>query len=103
MIQIVFDYKQIKTVIQAHLTDTFQDVINKYTQKALLDPKTLCFLSNGQVIKPEKTVESHMDRLDKENKKIKVLVNLVYVHIDKNVYIKSKKILYVLHVMNHVE
>ena len=45
MIQIVFDYNQIKTVIQAHLTDTFQDVINKYTQKALLDPKTLCFLA----------------------------------------------------------
>ena len=34
-----------------------------------------------------------MDRLDKENKKIKVLVNLVYVHKDKNVYIKSKDII----------
>ena len=61
----------IKTVIQAHLTDTFQDVINKYTQKALLDPKSLCFLANGKVIDPEKTVESHMNQLNKENKKWK--------------------------------
>jgi hypothetical protein len=34
-----------------------------------------------------------MDRLDKENQKMNVLVNLVYVHIDKNVYIKSKDII----------
>ena len=54
MIQIEFDYNQIKTVIQANLTDTFQDVINKYTQKALLDPKTLCFLANGKVLDPKK-------------------------------------------------
>ena len=93
MIQIEFDYNQIKTVIQAHLTDTFQDVINKYTQKALLDPKTLCFLANGKFIDPQKTVESHMDRFDKENQKMNVLVNLVYVHIDNNVYIKSKDII----------
>ena len=93
MIQIEFDYNQIKTVIQAHLTDTFQDVINKYTQKVLLDPKTLCFLANGRVIKPEKTVESHMNQLNKDNQKMNVLVNLVYVHIDNNVYIKSKDII----------
>ena len=75
------------------MTDTFQDVINKYTQKALLDPKTLYFLANGKFIDPKKTVESHMDLLDKENKKIKVLVNLVYVHKDKNIYVKSKDII----------
>ena len=56
MIQIEFDKNQIKTVIQANLTDTFQDVINKYTQKALLDHKTLCFLSNGKVLDTKKTV-----------------------------------------------
>ena len=58
MIQIEFDYNQIKTVIQAQLTDTFQDVINKYTQKALLDPKTLCFLANGKVLDPKKQLKA---------------------------------------------
>ena len=57
MIQIEFDYNQIKTVIQANLTDTFQDVINKYTQKALLDPKTLYFLANGKFIDPKKQLK----------------------------------------------
>ena len=71
MIQIEFDYNQIKTVIQANLTDTFQDVINKYTQKALLDPKTLCFLANGKVLDPKKTVESQASKLNKENNIIK--------------------------------
>ena len=93
MIQIEFDYNQIKTVIQAHLTDTFQDVINKYTQKALLDPKTLCFLANGKVLDPKKTVESQTSKLNKENNIIKVIVNQIDKEKDESVYVKSKDII----------
>ena len=93
MIQIEFDYNQIKTVIQAHLTDTFQDVINKYTQKALLDPKTLCFLANGKVLDPKKTVESQTSKLNKENNIIKVIVNQIDKEKDESIYVKSKDII----------
>ena len=93
MIQIEFDYNQIKTVIQANLTDTFQDAINKYTQKALLDPKTLCFLANGKVLDPKKTVESQTSKLNKENNIIKVIVNQIDKEKDESVYVKSKDII----------
>ena len=93
MIQIEFDYNQIKTVIQANLTDTFQDVINRYTQKALLDPKTLCFLANGKVLDPKKTVESQTSKLNKENNIIKVIVNEIDREKDESVYVKSKDII----------
>ena len=93
MVEIEFNYNQMITVIQADFADTFQDVINKYAQKTLIDPKTTYFLANGKVINLEKTVESHMNKLNKENKKMKVLLYLVYVHKDKNVYAKSKDII----------
>ena len=93
MVEIEFNYNQIITVIQADFADTFQDVINKYAQKTLIDPKTIYFLANGKVINLEKTVESHMNKLNKENNLIKVIVSQIDKEKDENVYIKSKDII----------
>ena len=66
MVEIEFNYNQMITVIQADFADTFKYVINKYAQKTLIDPKTTYFLSNGKVINLEKTVESHMNKLNRK-------------------------------------
>ena len=44
MIQIEFNYKQQITSIQADLNDIFQNIINRYFQKSLLNPDSVYFL-----------------------------------------------------------
>ena len=93
MVEIEFNYNQMITVIQADFADTFQDVINKYAQKTLIDPKTIYFLANGKVLDPKKTVESQTSKLNKENNFIKVIVNQIDKEKDESVYVKSKDII----------
>ena len=93
MVQIEFDYNHIITVIQANLTDIFQDVINKYTQKVLIDPKTIYFLADGKTINPEGTVENYMNKVNKKNNQIKVIVIQIDKEKDEKVYVKSKDII----------
>ena len=54
MIEIEFDYFQVITKIQANLDDKFQDIINKFIQKSLLEPSSVNFLVNGKVINLQK-------------------------------------------------
>ena len=55
--EIEFNYNQIITVIQANLIDKFKDVINKYTQKALLDPDNLCFFQMVELLIQKKLLK----------------------------------------------
>ena len=52
MVEIEFNFNQAITNIQAKLDDPFQDVINKFMQKSLLQPGSVNFLANGKVINP---------------------------------------------------
>ena len=76
MVEIEFNFNQVITNIQAKLDDPFQDIINKYMQKSLLQPGSVNFLANGKVINPNESVESHMSNLNKENKKMKIIVTM---------------------------
>ena len=76
MVEIEFNFNQAITNIQAKLDDPFQDVINKFMQKSLLQPGSVNFLANGKVINPNESVESHMSNLNKENKKMKIIVTM---------------------------
>ena len=60
MVEIEFNFNQAITNIQAKLDDPFQDVINKFMQKFLLQPGSVNFLANGKVINPDESVENHM-------------------------------------------
>ena len=77
MVEIEFDFNQVMTNIQAKLDDPFQDAINKFMQKSLLDPGSVNFLANGKIINPNEPVESHMSNLNKENKKMRIIVTTV--------------------------
>ena len=95
MVEIEFNFNQVITNIQAKLDDPFQDVISKFMQKSLLQPDSVNFLVNGKVINPNESVESHMSNLNKENKKMKIIVTMTE-NVDPNkeqVIAKSKDII----------
>ena len=95
MIQIEFDYKQDKVMIQAKSYESFQSAIDRYIQKSQIQLDSIYFIANGNKIKPEHSIESIMTNIDKKNKKIKVLVNKMQ-DKDNNyqeVIVKSKNII----------
>ena len=75
MVEIIFNYNQKPVSIQSKLEDLFQSSIDKFIQKVLIDPKSVCYTANGGLINPEKTVESQMSEAEKTIKQINVLVN----------------------------
>ena len=76
MVEIEFDFNQMMTNIQAKLDDPFKDTINKFMQKSLLQPGSVHFLANDKVINQNESVESHMIDLNKENKKMRIIVTM---------------------------
>ena len=94
MVDIDFDLNQSHTIIQANLTDQFQDVINKYLGKTLLKPESVGFIVNGKQVNPSESVQNHMNKLDKDENKLKVLVNVLEPNeAPEEVIIKSEEII----------
>ena len=77
MVEVEFDYNQQIMVLQAKFEDVFQDIINKYLLKSLLNPNSTYFIANGKQINPQETVGNQMNEMNKSNKKIKVLVQII--------------------------
>ena len=93
MVDVVFDLNQAITVIQAKLDETFQVVIDKFIQKTLIEPNSVYFIANAKPINPQQTVESQMSNLNKQNKRITVLVNSIDKDEQEKVIIQSKDII----------
>ena len=95
MIEIEFNYNQMVTKIKAKIDEPFQDAINKYIQKSLIQPDSANYLVNGKIINPNESVESYMSKLDKENKRMKILVTMIEKDEPnkQQVIIKSKEII----------
>ena len=89
MVDVVFDLNQAITIIQSKLDESFQVVIDKFIQKTLIVPNSVYYIANAKPINPQQTVESQMNNLNKQNKKIIVLVN----SIDKDDQDKEKVII----------
>ena len=76
MISIKFYYLQVMTPIQASSQDLFKVAINKFLSKhPELVSKEIFFLSNGNIVDSNASIESYMSELDKENKEITILVD----------------------------
>ena len=50
MVEIIFNYNHIETVIQANLDDSFNSIIEKFINKTQLDINNIYFISNGNII-----------------------------------------------------
>ena len=93
MIEAEFDYNQEITVIQAKLDEPFKDVINKYLQKMPVNPNNAFFITNGRQINPEEKVEKQICQMDKKNKKLKILVQIIERTTIQQEFEKSKDII----------
>ena len=50
MVEIIFNYNHINTIIQANLEDSFNSVIEKFINKTQLDINNIYFVSNVNII-----------------------------------------------------
>ena len=91
MIQIEFDYNQIITVIQANLTDTFDNILNKYIQKVQIKPDSVNFLANGKKLDINETIENQMSQNNKANNIFRIIV--ICTEKEEDIKIKSKDII----------
>ena len=77
MIEVEFDCNQQITKVQGNLDDPFKISINKFLQKSSLEPDNVFFIVNGKPINFEEKIEKQISKMNKENKKCKVLVQLL--------------------------
>ena len=66
MVEVIFDYNQIKTEIKADLEDSFNTIVNKFINEAHLDKDVIYSLPNGKKINRTEKVKD----LINESKKI---------------------------------
>ena len=74
MVDVEFYYKQNKITIQGNLSNLFEEIIEKYVNKANLDINNIYFISNGTIINKKDKLENIMSDPEKRNKKINILV-----------------------------
>ena len=96
MIEIEFDYKQVKTTIQVNFNDKFEVALQKYTSKYKIDLNNVYFLANGQIINNKsELIQNIMNDSEKQCKKMKILVYSINdtINIENTNIIKSKEII----------
>ena len=72
---IEFDFKHdIKIIARAKWKDTFASVLNSLKNKIKIDINELDFLTKDKKINENDTIKDLMNETEKENKKIKILV-----------------------------
>ena len=91
MVSIEFSYNQMITVIQSNMTDLFKDVVDKFYQKSLI-PKDSVYFRANEIIKPERTVQTYMNDINKADCKLIVYVEDIY-KVEENVKKESKDII----------
>ena len=93
MIEVEFDNSQQITVIQTKLNEPFKNVINKYLQVSSLDSNNVFFIADGRQINPEEKVLNQINSINKESKKMRILVLIMERSIIYQEYEKSKDII----------
>ena len=78
MVEIIFNYNQIETIIQANLNDSFTSVIEKFINKTQLDLNNKYFLSNVNIIiSKDEIIMNIMNNSEKFYKK-KEYISIIY-------------------------
>ena len=95
MVELIFKYSGIETLIQANLDDSFDKIIQKFINKSLLDINNVQFFSNGRKISNNEKVKNILSKSEKESKRKKILVLSINSNInnDNTNMIKSKDII----------
>ena len=91
MTLIEFDFESQIVSIQANSSDFFKDVIKRFEEKLSIEPNSLDYLANGNIIDPEKKVENYI--LNKVNGKMRVITSKRYKENKNDVIVQSKDII----------
>ena len=93
MAEVVFNYEGIDTTIQCNLDDKMKDVIDKFLIKINGNETNLCFLYNGNRINKEITFNEQANDLDKNRKKMNIIITKIDEEINEKNEIISKDII----------
>ena len=102
MVEIIFNYNNINTLIQANMNDSFNTIIQKYINKSKLDINNIYFVSDGQILSKIEKLMNIMNNTEKLNKRKIILVLSINNTINNNTNMIKSKILYVQYVKKYV-
>ena len=74
MLEVIFNYEGINTIVQSNINDKMKDIINKFLIKIDKKENNLYYLYNGNIINNELTFIEQANELDKERKKMNIIV-----------------------------
>ena len=77
MNEVIFDYKGSKTIIQCNENEKMKDICNRFISKILVNKENIYFSYNGKAgneFNEELTLSEMINSIDKERKKMNVLV-----------------------------
>ena len=96
MVEVEFIFNGIKTIIQCNLYDKMKDILNKYSIKIQKDIKLLYIIYDSNIINEELMEKEFMEianNIDKERKKMNILVYEINTNIERDKRILSKEII----------
>ena len=74
MVEVIFNYKGIETIIQCNINDKMKDIINKFISKTQNNIKNKYYFYNGDKINEELTFNKQANEIDNKRKKMNILV-----------------------------
>ena len=83
MVELEFDYNQNKVFMQVNYNDNFSTVINKYYQKAQVEPNSVVFFAHSIQIPENKRVFEIMNSEEKRKNKMYIAVFTLYFNKEK--------------------
>ena len=75
IIEVVFMFKGLTTIIQCNLNDIMKDIINKFMTKADINNHNLIFLYGGELINKNISLKNLIKDLDYKNNKVNIIVD----------------------------
>ena len=96
MAAIEFIFETVKTVIPCNINDKLKDIINKFINKTEKDINSLYIIYNSKTLTKELTESTFFqiaNSIDKERKKMVLLVYKINSENERNRMIKSKDII----------
>ena len=76
MVEVIFNYKGIDTIIQCNINDKMKDIIKKFLIKIVKNENAnnLFFIYNANIINYELTFIQHESEIDKNRNKMNIIV-----------------------------
>ena len=91
-IEIEFNYQGQITIIQCNIEDNMDNIFQNFINKSNIDINLIYFLYSGNIIEGNTTIEKIINNMDKERKKMNILVNNKDDLNDNKMIIKPKDI-----------